>query len=198
MLLERKRRVSVRHEQGGVCLHPERPSLYADHEVEEPSRVLAGKEDCKPRQDHAYEGNDHQEEEHDVVRNGEQVTGMAHFDDETVSRFATSEEIEIEAGAGAYDAPVRTPIWTVTVGADVYVRAIRGTKGKWYRSVTSARSPTVVLGGSRLPVRPVVVRDRSEIDRVTKAYQEKYATSQWLGSVLKPHTLEATLRLEPA
>jgi hypothetical protein len=43
----------------------------------------------------------------------------------------------------------------------------------------------------------MVVAERAEIDRVTEAYNEKYEGSQWLGGVLKPHTLQATLRLEP-
>lgn len=123
---------------------------------------------------------------------------MPQFEDETVRRFAAADEIEIEAKAGSAGTAVRTPIWVVVAGGKVYVRAVRGAKGKWYRSVTSDANPAVVLEGARVPVRPVAVREGAEIDRVTEAYRKKYGDSQWLGGVLKPHTLEATLRLEPA
>lgn len=123
---------------------------------------------------------------------------MPQFADETVRRFAAADEIEIEAKAGSTGTAIRTSIWVVVAGSDVYVRAVRGTKGKWYRSATSDTNPAVVLEGERVPVRPVPVRESAEIDRVTKAYRKKYGDSQWLGGVLKPHTLEATLRLEPA
>ena len=38
---------------------------------------------------------------------------------------------------------------------------------------------------------------RPDVDWI-EAYRQKYGDSQWVDGVLKPHTLEATLRLEPA
>lgn len=123
---------------------------------------------------------------------------MVQFEPETVKRFASTEEIEIRTKAGPSGRSIRTPVWVVVVGSDVYVRAVRGVKGKWYRSFTSDAQPAVILEGARVHVRPVAVSERAEIERVTEAYREKYGASPWLGGVLKPHTLDATLRLEPA
>lgn len=123
---------------------------------------------------------------------------MPQFESETVQRFASAEEIEIQAKASPGRGSIRTPVWVVVVGSDVYVRAVRGIKGKWYRSIMADGDPAVSLEGKRVRVRPFAVVDRAEIDRVTEAYRAKYGDSQWLGGVLKPHTLEATLRLEPA
>lgn len=123
---------------------------------------------------------------------------MSRFEDNAVRRFAAAEEIEIEARPGSTGAAIRTPIWVVVAGSDVYVRAVRGIKGKWYRSATSDANAAVILEGERVRVRPVAVREKAEINRVTEAYRQKYGDSQWVDGVLKPHTLEATLRLEPA
>lgn len=123
---------------------------------------------------------------------------MPNFESEIVKRFASTEEIEIRARASPGGGAIQTPVWVVAVAGDVYVRAVRGVKGKWYRAFTSDTDPSVSLEGKRVRVRPFAVVDRAEIDRVTKAYRAKYRDSPWLGGVLKPHTLEATLRLEPA
>lgn len=122
---------------------------------------------------------------------------MSRFDDNAVQRFAAADEIEIEARPGSTGTVVRTPIWVVVAGNDVYVRAVRGIRGKWYRSATSDANTAVILEGKRVPVRPVAVREKAEINKVTEAYRQKYGNSQWVDGVLKPHTLEATLRLEP-
>lgn len=123
---------------------------------------------------------------------------MPRFEEKTVRRFAAAEEIEIEARSGSTGTAIRTPIWVVVSGSDVYVRAGRGTRGRWYRSATSDANAAVILGGERVRVRPVAVREKAEINRVTESYRQKYGNSQWVDGVLKPHTLEATLRLEPA
>jgi hypothetical protein len=71
---------------------------------------------------------------------------VARIEEGTVRRSSRADEIDVEAlpGGDAGTTPGRTTIRVVTVGRDIYVRAIRGVRGKWYRSFTSdaPRSPT--------------------------------------------------------
>ncbi|MBI4220054.1 MAG: DUF2255 family protein [Chloroflexi bacterium] len=118
------------------------------------------------------------------------------FDEKTLERLSATEEIDIETHPAGSDAR-RTTVWIVVDGGNAYVRAVRGLKGRWYREIRSDSSPAVIARGRRYSVRPVQVKDESEIERVTEAYKRKYGKSRWVSGVLKPETLPATLRLEP-
>ena len=55
------------------------------------------------------------------------------FDAETLSLLDETEEVYIETRRDADSPEHRTIIWVVVVEGEVFVRSVRGPKGRWYR-----------------------------------------------------------------
>ena len=90
------------------------------------------------------------------------------------------------------------PIWIVVADGVVYVRSVRGKRGRWYRELLERRRGTLVIGSRRIDVRPVVVSDTKSIDDASAALWLKYPRSASLFSMLRLAVLDTTLRLVPA
>ena len=90
-----------------------------------------------------------------------------------------------------------TPIWVVTVGDDVYVRSIYGSRGGWYRRLRARPDGQVEDGDHVHPVHAEPVADPGTLEEVTRAYATKYAGSPYVQSLLGQEAVDATLRLEP-
>ena len=122
------------------------------------------------------------------------------FDSETLRLLDETKEVRIETRRDE-DAPEhRTIVWVVTVDGNVFVRSVRGSRGRWYREVSANPSAALHVGDRRIPVRAVPVRDEPAVEAVSEAYRSKYGRTS-LGStraMLRPETLPTTLRLEPA
>jgi hypothetical protein len=107
-------------------------------------------------------------------------------------------EIEIETRA-ASDAPVHsTIIWAVTDGPDAFIRSVNGSRARWYREAIAHPAVVVRIGDDRIPARAVPAVDPPSVGRTSGAFERKYAGDPDMASMLEPHTLETTLRLEPA
>ncbi len=107
-------------------------------------------------------------------------------------------EIEIETRA-ASDAPVHsTIIWAVTDGPDAFVRSVNGSGARWYREAVAHPEVVVRIGEQRIPARAVAAVDPESVARTSRAFERKYARYRDMASMVQPHTLETTLRLEPA
>jgi len=120
------------------------------------------------------------------------------FDKGFVDAVAAADEVEIETRRRSGEA-VRTVIWAVVDGGQVYVRSVRGDAGTWYRRIRANPAGVLHAGGTAAAVRAVPVDDPAEVERVSEALRRKYA--RWAGplaSMLRPETLSTTLRLEPA
>lgn len=118
---------------------------------------------------------------------------MAQFAPQILELLERVREIEVETRRR------RTTIWVVTVDGSAYVRSIRGSEGAWYRDLRREREGVVHVGRHRVPVRASAVRSDETLQRVSAAFRRKYARSPGsLASVVAPHTLAGTLRLEPA
>ena len=65
------------------------------------------------------------------VRLGELMSSS--FDPETLSLLDETEEVYIETRRDADSPEHRTIIWVVVVGGEVFVRSVRGPKGRWYQ-----------------------------------------------------------------
>jgi hypothetical protein len=107
-------------------------------------------------------------------------------------------EVEIETREGG-DAPVhRTTIWAVVDGGEVFVRSLRGARGRWYRELI-AQPDAVVLhaGDESFPVQAVEATDPESVERTSDALRRKYGDSRSLDSMIADDILETTVRLEP-
>jgi hypothetical protein len=89
------------------------------------------------------------------------------------------------------------PIWVVVDGDDVFIRAVRGSKSRWYRELMAAPG-AVVANGKRIPVRAIAAADSESVKRASDGYRKKYRKGGSLDSMLVPSVLPTTVRLEPA
>lgn len=119
------------------------------------------------------------------------------FEPHDLDLLATIEEIRIETQAP--DQPAhRTIIWIVVDDGEVFVRSVEGERGLWYREALANPAVAIHADGRRLPATAIPASDPDSIERVSAALTAKYGADPALRSMLRPHTLETTLRLEPA
>jgi hypothetical protein len=105
-------------------------------------------------------------------------------------------EIETRRQSGV---TIRTVIWAVVDGGQVYVRSVRAADGTWYRRIRANPAGVLHVGGAAAAVRAAPVDDPAEIEQVSEALRRKYARSaSSLDRMLRPETLPTTVRLEPA
>jgi hypothetical protein len=122
--------------------------------------------------------------------------GMPFTPDE-LDLLARTEEVRIETSRPDGHR-AKTIIWVMTDGDEVFVRSVRGDRGRWYRDVMA--DPVVVIhaGGRAIEARTAPVTDEAAIARCSAAIRRKYAGIDGEREMLEPRTLPTTLRLEPA
>jgi hypothetical protein len=106
-------------------------------------------------------------------------------------------EVDIETSRGEDSPTHRTTIWAVVDDGNVYVRSLRGTRGRWYRELMATGDAVIHVDGDSYPVRAVQAADDESIERTSKGFRRKYGKSRSLDSMLEDDTLETTVRLEP-
>ena len=119
---------------------------------------------------------------------------MAKFDANTLRVLRDLREVSIRTERHPDSAVV---IWVVVADDEVFVRSVRGSKGRWYRDIATGGSATLEFGGHRLVVQAVPVSDADAIARASREYLRKYETSPYVQSVVRAEVLPTTLRLEP-
>jgi len=122
------------------------------------------------------------------------------FSCDLLDRFASTYQIEIVTWAHPGERVHSTVVWAV-VGQDrasVYVRSVRGQRGRWYRELLTNPEGEAVIAGERVSLRAVPVTSADEIERASTAFRQKYAREgPHLFAIVRPEVLAATLRLEP-
>jgi hypothetical protein len=122
------------------------------------------------------------------------------FDAATLEILDHVQELRIETTSVDGARTHRTIIWIVTAGDEVFVRSVRGTAGRWYRE--ALRQPAVVLHaeGQAIPVTTVLANDAETVQHVSDAFKGKYGRRSpgSTAAMVRPHTLETTMRVEPA
>lgn len=112
-------------------------------------------------------------------------------------KVAESDEIDIETQRDAKSPLHRTTIWIVPTKDGVYVRSVKGKKGRWYQEAIANPRVTVRVGRRKVPAQVEPERNSSVIREVTDAYREKYG-ERWPDDtkpMLAPSVLPTTLRL---
>ena len=117
----------------------------------------------------------------------------------TLAMLGRVREVQLETTSLDGTQTHRTTIWVVTAGDHAYIRSVRGTAGRWYRE--ARRRPEVILhaDASAIPVSLVVADVPDSIQHVNDAFTAKYGRRSPASnaSMLQPHTLSTTMRLDP-
>ena len=99
------------------------------------------------------------------------------------------------------DGSLRKPviIWAVRVGDDLYIRALQGVSGLWYRHATEVGSGSISAGGVERNTNFIPEHDEQINAQIDAAYQEKYSgyAKYIVDSTLTENAREATLRVSP-
>ena len=88
-------------------------------------------------------------------------------------------------------------IWVTVADDEVFVRSVRGTKGRWYRDLAEGGPATLEFAGRRLAVQAIPASDPETVARASNEYLRKYRPSPYAQAMVKSEVLPTTLRLEP-
>jgi hypothetical protein len=115
-----------------------------------------------------------------------------------LDKIGKAEEVQIASVRrdGTLGKPVT--VWAVRDGDDVYVRAVRGRKGVWFRGTQERHEGRIRAGGVQQDVTFVDAEEdiNPEVDAAYRAKYRRYAGSI-LNSVLTPEARAATIKLVP-
>ena len=105
---------------------------------------------------------------------------------------------EIELETSKPDGPIhRTIIWVVVDGEEVFVRSVRGPRGRWYQEAVVNPAVRIHVAGVALPATAQAADDPASIARSSDAFSRKYRGVSGLAPMLGPDVLDTTLRLTP-
>ena len=119
---------------------------------------------------------------------------MANFDTDTLRALRDRQEVAIRTGRHPAS-PVT--IWVTVADDEVFVRSVRGDKGRWYRDLATGGPATLELDGRQVAVQAVPATDAAAIERASREYLRKYRTSPYAESMVRADVLATTLRLDP-
>jgi hypothetical protein len=119
---------------------------------------------------------------------------MAKFDADTLRELRDFQEVAIRTEKHPESAVV---IWVVVADDEVFVRSVRGSKGRWYRDLATGGSATLELARRRLAVQALPATDADSTTRASREYLRKYQPSHYAQAMVRAEVLPATLRLEP-
>lgn len=125
------------------------------------------------------------------------------FDSETLALLDTSSTVRIEtvdrhARGGR---PRSTIIWIVVDAGEVFVRSVRGRRGRWYRDLMVDPAATLRPHQGRwspIAVTAEAADDSESIDRCSQALERSYGGDPALHLMLREDTLATTMRIRPA
>src|SRR5829696_4511364 len=125
------------------------------------------------------------------------------IDAETLRQLDETKEVRIETRRDGDSPEHRTIIWVVVVEGEVFVRSVRGSKGRWYREISSNPEGALHVEDDRIPVRAAPATDDTTVEAVeavSAAFRSKYQKSSPASkeAMVRPETLPTTLKLSPA
>ena len=124
---------------------------------------------------------------------------MTTWANDELNKIGTAEELQIESLRR--DDTLRNPvtIWVVRVGNDLFVRAVKGRTGSWFRGVLTRHEGHVRAGGVEKDVLFEEETDPAVNERIDAAYREKYRRypKEYVDACLTPNARAATIKLAP-
>jgi hypothetical protein len=119
---------------------------------------------------------------------------MAKFDADILRELRDRREVAIRTEKHPESAVI---VWVVVADDEVFLRSVRGSKGRWYRDLATGGSAILELASHRLEVQAQPVNDADAIERASREYLRKYRPSSYAEAMVRPEVLPTTLQLEP-
>jgi hypothetical protein len=123
---------------------------------------------------------------------------MTKWTSDQLDKFGKAEEVQIASVRP--DGTLRKPVtvWAVRHGDDLYVRSVRGRRGRWFRGTQERHEGQIRAGGVQQDV-TFVDAGHDIDDGVDAAYRTKYRryAGSILNSVLTPEARSTTIKLVP-
>ena len=107
---------------------------------------------------------------------------MANFDADTLDELRPLQEVAIRTEKHPGTAVV---IWVVVADEEVFVRSVRGSKGRWYRDLAVGGPATLEFAGRRLAVQAIPATDPAPFGRDTREYLRKNLSRAPYGAMLR-------------
>lgn len=124
---------------------------------------------------------------------------MTDWSKDELAKIGAADELQLSSLRA--DGTLRSPvtIWVVRVGENLFVRAVKGRAGPWFRGVQSRHAGRIRSGGVQKEVAFVEEADEALNLQVDAAYREKYRRypKEFVDACLTPAARAATLKLLP-
>jgi hypothetical protein len=119
---------------------------------------------------------------------------MATFDTATSSALRDLKEVAIRTEKHPDSA---VTIWVVVDDGTVFIRSVKGPKGRWYKDLAQGGPATLEFAGRQLPVQAIPATDATSLERASRQYLSKYRDSPYAEPMVRAEVLPTTLRLDP-
>ncbi len=122
---------------------------------------------------------------------------MAKKAEDLLWKLAESDEVQIETRRDSKSPLHRTTIWIVPTSYGVYVRSVKGRKGRWYQEALANPRVTIRVGRRKVTARDEPEHNPIVIRAVNAGYRKKYG-ERWPNDtqpMLRRSVLPTTLRL---
>lgn len=124
---------------------------------------------------------------------------MAVWTNEELEKIGKAEELDLSSQRT--DGTLRRPVtmWVVRVGDDVFVRAVKGRSGPWFRGTQARHAGHIRSGGVEKDVAFVDEDNPTLKEQIDAAYRQKYNhyPKEYVDACLTPQARAATLKLAP-
>jgi len=124
---------------------------------------------------------------------------MSAWKTEELKRIEKADELNLSSLRKDGTYRNRVIMWVVRVGEDLYVRAVKGRTGPWFRGVQTCHEGRIRSGGVEKDVSFVEVPDSPHHAAIDAAYRAKYShyPKSYTDSCLMPEAQAATIKLVP-
>lgn len=127
------------------------------------------------------------------------ASGTGAWTSDELEKIETADELQLSSlrRDGTFRDPVT--MWVVRVGGDLYVRAVKGRAGPWFRGAQSRQEGRIRSGGVAKEVAFVEETDPGRLERIDAAYRGKYGRypKEYVDACVTPAARAATIRLMP-
>jgi hypothetical protein len=124
---------------------------------------------------------------------------MTDWTKDELNKVGKAEELQI--ASLRKDGTLRKPvtIWVVRVGDDLYVRAVKGRTGPWFRGTQTRHEGRIQSGGVEKDVTFEEETDSAVNEQIDAAYRKKYSRypKEYVDACVTPDAQAATIKHVP-